>query len=1103
MILRNSLAVLATLLSVYTATAATRVDRLDGSWSFRLDPEAEGRAEKWFGASTPFPDTIVVPGAWDAQGFGQETEKLRHNYIGKAWYKRDVAIPDHGEHARYFLRFGGVYRYATVWVNGHEAGSHVGYVSNFEIEITPYVKPGQAAIVAIEVDSEQRWDIDALQGCTDLIDYLFTYWGGIWSHVDLVARDRAWLEDHFVQPNGIDSSCSVSATIAGDAPAADRVRLDILDASGAVVATREAPASNGVVNLDVAIPDGKRWTPESPYLYTSRLTLLDGESERDASIERFGLRTIEIRDTAFYVNGVKYFLAGYGDDGVYPETMIGPCDKDEYVKRLTVAKSYGFNYVRHHSHLLPDEYYEACDEVGMFVSPELPIAYMRYYNRATPKAFDLYKSEWANAIRRYRNHPSIFDWCMGNELWDGISIGDDLYAIAKDLDPTRPILDTDGVFVDAGFVQGRADRDTLDFYTVMFDILTMPLENPAKFEFDAPKKPVISHETGNFVTFPRLDVIEEFTHNFKPFWLTPVRDKIQAGGLLEETPAWSEASEKLYYLCHKINLEALRKNPLMSGYHWWLLQPWWPGSNGLLDVYRRPTSVTPEQTRQINGPVVLLQDGLKLNYTAGERVTVQVSVSNFSGRDFNAPVTWRITSDTADIANGTLAAAQAPHGTLSALGEIRVQLPRVDAPTRMHLELALSHSGETYTNTWSTWVYPSRMPRREADVPLYVSRDLDAYVNGLGAKPIPDGPLPSPAVYLARQPSPELLDAASRGSSVVLLSPIGVFPTDWTTFKSAWWLGVFEGDSNAGTYVYPNPVTDGLTPDRWCDAGWFNLLQGAQTYLLDDYPAQPGVMIRALNTHAAPYPFSRTVEFEFMWRNKALLFETRVGEGALIVSGLNFDRAWRSGGPEGPWVLRKLIDYASTLPDPEAELPIEFLRESVASSPFSGNPLVSGFDELIEHEGPKAQRQSYREFKTQYLDIRQEEPLHHIAWYTAAPQSPGPATFVFAGAFPFRAGSESFPGFALNINGRRALRFDSTKTGRTWTSDDGAVTLQYVPTHHKSSWNDTTGLFYLAVPQEWLVPNERCRLEICAIGADTQSWFGFAPYSDILSPAAP
>jgi beta-galactosidase/beta-glucuronidase len=69
-----------------------------------------------------------------------------------------------------------------------------------------------------------------------------------------------------------------------------------------------------------------------------------------------------------------------------------------YVQRLRLVKSYGFNFVRHHSAIMPPEYYEACDELGMLVSAEFPIAYENFYRKAGPQALENYKREWAAAI---------------------------------------------------------------------------------------------------------------------------------------------------------------------------------------------------------------------------------------------------------------------------------------------------------------------------------------------------------------------------------------------------------------------------------------------------------------------------------------------------------------------------------------------------------------------------------------------------------------------------------------------------------------------------------------------------------------------------------
>ncbi len=111
-------------LSVFGDTRPTV--SLDGAWSFRMDPENAGETEQWYTDSAPFAETIQVPGAWEAQGFGEATDKLKHHFIGKGWYKRRVAIPADWAERRVFLRIGGVHRYASVCVNGTAFGEHIG-----------------------------------------------------------------------------------------------------------------------------------------------------------------------------------------------------------------------------------------------------------------------------------------------------------------------------------------------------------------------------------------------------------------------------------------------------------------------------------------------------------------------------------------------------------------------------------------------------------------------------------------------------------------------------------------------------------------------------------------------------------------------------------------------------------------------------------------------------------------------------------------------------------------------------------------------------------------------------------------------------------------
>jgi beta-galactosidase len=1065
---------------------------LDGTWQFGLDPQGVGHQAKWFSADDPFHDTIRVPGAWQAQGRGTESDKLRHNYDGKAWYRREVAIPGDWTGRRVFLCIGGVHRYAEVWIDGIRLGEHIGYLSPFEYEITPHARPGSSAIITVCVDSKQRWDIDCLTGCFDIIDEMFTPWGGIWGHVTLEARNDVWIEDPFIQPRVSAAACEVTARLVGDTTKVHAVLLEVLSKEGRAVGTTRGSLttdSSGQLKVLARIADARLWSPESPHLYTARLSILEGKTLVDRVEMRFGLREIEVRGSGLYLNGKKIFMHGYGDDSVYPQTMAAPSDKDFYLKRLAVAREYGFNYVRHHSTILPPDYYDAADEAGVFVSAEFPIAYMQYYQKAKGPALELYRTQWTSVIKRLRNHPSIFNWCMGNELWDGIPIGPDLYAAAKGLDPTRPVIDSDGLWAER-FLKGNADRATLDFYQVQFDEPgVLPLDAPRKYEWDRePRKPVLSHETGNYATFPRMSRVDEYEDNFKPFWLAPARARLEKLGLLGESEQWSKNSERLYLLSHKLNTEAIRKNPRMSGYTWWLIQDYWTGSNGIVDTYFRAKDIPSQTVRQFNADVVLLENGLALTYRAGGPLRTRLLVSNYSQEAIREGVLrWQVTLSDRVAAARDAIAVHVGQGEVGELTEIQTDLPNLSQPQRATIVAELKAGTNEYRNDWSVWVYPAKTERPDLRIPLYAGCDLLRFLSSLGARPLPAADSVSgPAVYVVSQPSRSVIDAAAAGSCVVCLLPQGLFPTVPNRYKPAWWIGS-DMDCNTGTVVYDNPVTRAVAPEGWCDAGWFRLLDHAAAYVLEDCPGQPQVLVRALDAH-------------FRCRSKALLMQMGVGKGSLIVSGLNLGACPESRTPEGEWLLARLVEYAGTLPRPAGDLPLSFLREQVARAPAPEGPMLEGFARLISNTGETARERSYREAEAPTYVCRQTEPGHTIEWETAVvPDHVGAptVTFVFAGSLGYKTqpGAE---GFVLSLKGKELVAFNYAQGYQTWRSTDGAATLYFIS--NRIAREDAIGLFYLTVPAGRVRSGEPCRLAVRSKGRGSRRWFGLTPYADILVP---
>jgi hypothetical protein len=914
-------------------------------------------------------------------------------------------------------------------------------------------------------------------------------WGGIWGHVQLETRSDVWLSDLFVQPDVPGASCTLNATLNGKADAADAAKLEVFDNRGQRVAEnllKVGPKTSvgQSIAAKAAIPNAKLWTPESPTLYTARLSLLKGGQVVDTVESRFGMRQFTVDGHRLLLNGKRIMLCGYGDDHIYPAWMSMPSDKALHLKQLRIIKSFGFNHVRHHSTIMPPEYYDACDEVGMITTAEFPICYAEFLpgigktwnarvapGTAPTPAQETYKREWDAVIKRHRNHPSILCWVMGNELWEGIPLRHDFQRIAHNNDPMRLFADTDGLF-------GIVNRNTLDVLFAMFNVGSNPLDNPAKFKTPTPPKPVISHESGNYVTFSRPDLVDQFQHNVKPFWLTNGRAKLEQLGLLQEADQWAEKSERLYTLLHKYNLETLRKNPGISGYHWWLFQDYWTSSNGIVDHYFRPKSITKEDVLKFNSPVVLLQDGLDRTYRGKSQFKLKLLVSNFSAGPLSGELAYEVKAGDRSLVAQQLALKEVPQGDLSKAAQIDFDLPDTTEPTRLTITATLTSSKTRFANDWSTWLYPSEAHPVASDVPVFADDSQFSQFKTWNSKPLPAfGDLDSHAVYLVSWPcDPRVVDAMKRGASVVLLSGAEHLIRSYNvTFRTSWWkAGDASETNNCGTFAYDHPATRAVTPNGWCDDGWFYLLEGARKFVFDARFSRPEVIIRAL-------PSLARVE------DTALLFEVGVDKGCLIVSGLNHRKA--AGRPENQWIVARLLNRAAQFSQPRVKWSASLL--AVASIVPKGS--LPGFRRLVANEGEETAWYSYREDNTRTLTCRQDKPGNRVTWETApVPQKPSGdrVTFVFAGGLGF-ASEPNSEGFVLEINGQEMLRFDLPEP-KTWQSADKRVELRFESLRTVSV--DQFGLFHLTVPRDIVKPGEPCTLSVRSLGTGSRRWFGLTPY---------
>ncbi|MDO4857682.1 MAG: glycoside hydrolase family 2 TIM barrel-domain containing protein [Thermoguttaceae bacterium] len=1079
--------------------SAREIVSLDGEWDFATDSYADGSYATQTGK-------IQVPGIWNNQGFGPENEKVRFNYIGVGHYRRVVSVPESWKGRSVFLVLTGISRYATVRVNGEQVGKEaIGCIGSHEWDLTDALEPGKNAVLEIDVDSRQRWGIDPLLGAAQLNDYMLIVWGGIWGHARLEARPAQYLKDVFIKPDVQKSEIAVEFDLVGGRQA-DSVKVEVFEwptaqeAKASVVRPIQENAS-----VTVPIPGAKLWTPDSPNLYVARVTLLKDGQVTDSLETRFGMREIRFDGSKIFLNGKRFFLRGYGDDHIYPVEYSMSCDKEMYLRRLRIIKSFGFNHVRHHSTILPHEYYEACDEIGMLPNAEFLIGYPgqlpgwgNLWKNGNPEnlppevACATMIERFDQVLREYRNHPSIFAWVFGNELnmagspWDEMPLRKQSWETAKRLDPTRPFMDLDGDWPKSA----RAGRDTIDLLSVLFDEWSNPVTNLKKFELEDLGKPVIAHEMGNYLTFSRPDQIDLFEGTaFKPFWMVDGKAKLEELGLLNEAEAWALASERLYFFLHKSGLESLRKNPMISGYHWWLIQDYWTTSNGLVDLFFRPKSVRPEEVRMVNAPVVLLADGLERTYRSGETMELKFLVSNFSEAPINGEFTAEISlGDRKETRKFPV--KDAPIGEVSSIGEVAFPVPALEKPEQVKITVSLTanvpNEGAKTTqinqNVWTSWFFPAEIRPDASIAPAIYADEMVKYaIPDWNLQSIPDSDktqgkeLPANAVYIVSWLDADVASAVKRGARCVLLGDLERLESIPITYKQTWWkAGDSEAQNHCGTFVYSDSLTDSVTRDHWCDGAWCELLDGANKFKVESAPTAPQTLIRALPSLV-------------LVQNTPLVFRVRVGSGLLTVSGLNHFSEGALKNPLNAWLVREML-YPVSAKETLPSWPVEFLAPEKSLPPG----MSLGFRKVIS--SPRATSGlSYYSPNTTLFIARQTEAGNLVSWQTNPTATPNAetTTFLFAGGLGWITQPVT-EGFELSVNGQAVLRFDLPEPNAKsaeWKSTDGSVTLRFDVVKIESHGEDFLGRFSLTIPTTSLLPNGTAQITVKSLGSGSNRWF--------------
>ncbi len=404
---------------------------LDGGWRFRLDAEATWR-------------TVTVPHTW-------QTSAATAAHYGVAWYEREFTAPAAWADLAVRIEFEAVFHSATVWVNDQPAGEHLrkGYTA-FALDIGRLLRFGAANQVRVRVDNTFDDRMLPRGRSSD-----WAHDGGIYRPVRLLVTPRVYLErveiETIVDPAGPAARVGGRAVIrnVGPGAASGSIAVFLTSEDGGPAAAEKtdagqyalAPGQTAAIPLaPIEVRPARLWHFDHPHLYRFCAGLTSGHWHE----ETFGLRQIEVRGAAFYLNGERVRLMGVERmAGSHPE--FGMAEPSAWIEHDHAdMKELNCAYTRVH---WPQDrrILDYCDRQGILIQTEVPSwggqTFQGMEVEPSPDIMQNGLEQLREMIARDRNHPCIFSWGLCNEIGGqnppAQAFARRMYAEAKRLDPQR------------------------------------------------------------------------------------------------------------------------------------------------------------------------------------------------------------------------------------------------------------------------------------------------------------------------------------------------------------------------------------------------------------------------------------------------------------------------------------------------------------------------------------------------------------------------------------------------------------------------------------------------------------------------------------------
>lgn len=693
-------------------------------------------------------------------------------------------------------------------------------------------------------------------------------------------------------------------------------------------------------------------------------------------------KDFHIKGAHFYANGHRIFLRGKHDAAVWPLTGHVEMSVEGWMKYLGTCKEYGINHVRFHSWCPPEAAFVAADSLGIYLQPELP--FWGSFDKKDERLMAFLHQEGENILREYGHHPSFRMMALGNELWGDI---DKMKEFVDDFRKIAP--DKYYTFGSNYYLGYQGIKEGMDYFTTCriggegwgkynthtrgsfsfadaYDggrINHFHPNSTMNFDEACDKAgiPIISHETGQFQTYPDYREMKKYTGVLHPYNFEVFRRRLAAAGMLSQADDFHKASGLWSVKLYKADIEMDLKTRNMAGFQLLDIQDY-PGQGsafvGILDAFMESKGITtPEEWRQWCSPVVPLLVTDRFCYEENDTMKAKIQIANYGGESLKGKkVEWKLDyakderypnessvaetlthlNQPSSLAQGEITIHTDEEGWID-VGEIvhkmKVKANGIDDGDGKCLDvyvgsrkLTLSlyiYEGELdatrYSNTYDLWVYTTPKNIDYLKKQVVIAKDLTSDV----VKKLEKGAkvlwLPTTSSHFVAAD-----DTLSQSDNATPYTVGGLFQTDYWNYRM--FKTICENNKKKvspgtlGILTNPeHPIFKGFPTEMHTNWQWFPIIKESHPLVLDNFAKDYRPVVQVIDNIERNHKLG-------------LVMEWKVGAGKLLICMSDLEKAAKY--PEGRAFYESVLGYMQSDEfNPAAEITMDELKKKLAEKP--------------------------------------------------------------------------------------------------------------------------------------------------------------------------